>query len=345
MSLRLTTALLASAFVLVPCASADVLPGVSHRTRLYDSASYKESAFVVGHPGVVLRTNDHGAHYTAIKVPTTDALFSIDINQAGQGAIVGRSGLVLVTSDGGNTWTKTNALSDVENEDDRPHLFSVDVLENGTIVAVGSFATIVRSTDLGQTWQRATVNVNLPQDSRSRGRQHEEEEEDINAGFEEEARLTSVSFGDDKVGYAVGEFGMVLRSDDGGASFKRQRSATDTLLFSVHAVSAKHVVASGSDGTIVETTNGQTWKRVTSGTTNHLFGIWASADTCIAVGADGAVVVRKGSAPFQVIPTHVHTWLSSVALHDGTHGTVTGGLGHLLLTKDAGSTFSVVVGE
>lgn len=343
MSLRFTTALLASAFVLVPCASADVLPGVSHRTRLYDSASYKESAFVVGHPGIVLRTTDHGAHYTNVKVPTTDALFSIDINQAGQGAIVGRSGLVLVTSDGGNTWTKTNALTDVEKEDDRPHLFAVDVLENGTIVAVGSFATIVRSTDLGKTWERSAIDVTLPHDPRSRSH---DDEEDMNAGFEEEARLTGVSFGDDKAGYVVGEFGMVLRSDDGGASFKRQRSATETLLFSVHAVSAKHAVASGSDGTIVETTDGQTWKRVTSGTTNHLFGIWASADTCVAVGADGAVVLRKGaSAPFQVVPTHIHTWLSSVALHDGTHGTVTGGLGHLLLTKDAGSTFSVVVGE
>ena len=127
--------------------SAEQAAGISHRTRFYDVAVHGRDIFVIGHPGVVLRSSDQGRHFARVNVPTTDALFSIDINKAGLGAIVGRGGLVLLTSDGGATWTKTNAYRHLSAqgaaEDDKPHLFAVDVLESGAIVAAGDFGVIV----------------------------------------------------------------------------------------------------------------------------------------------------------------------------------------------------------
>ncbi len=347
---RASRVLLLSLLVFIaiaPSASAIEIAGVSHRTRLYDSAAHGKDVFVVGHPGTLLRSSDQGKHFTPVTVPSQDALFSIDFNRSGLGAIVGRSALVLITSDGGGTWTKTQALAAKEGEE-RPHLFSVDVLETGTIVAVGDFATIVYSTDRGKTWSKASIDASEPaaaEEKAGRGGLPNREEHE-NAGFEDEARLTGVSFGDDQHGFVVGEFGIVMGSEDGGRTWKRQHSATDKLLFSVDAVSGKRVVASGSDGTIVETKDGRTWAVVATPIASHLFGVWASDDLIVAVGADGAVIRRSGSSgPFQVIPTHVHTWLSSVELYDGTHGVIAGGLGHLLGTDNAGQSFSHLTGE
>lgn len=349
MSPRLLTLLIVSSlFTLVSDASAKEIPGVSHRSRLYDSAAHKGKVLVVGYPGLVLRSSDHGKTFTPLDVPTHDALFSIDINKAGFGAIVGRGGLVLLTKDGGATWSKTNALT-AEEGADKPHLFAVDVLESGTIVAVGDFATIVRSTDRGETWERATFDATDPGPpgaGEGEAAEAEPAEEYANEGFEDEARLTGISFGDEQRGYVVGEFGMVIATEDGGATWKRQHSGTRNLLFSVHATGATHAVTVGSDGIVLETRDGQTWSVVPTPQSDHLFGVWASDGTCIAVGADGAMIRRPSAdAPFEVIPTNVHTWLSSVALHDGKHGVVAAGLGYLLQTDNGGKSFSIVAGE
>ncbi len=339
--------LMSLAFAIATPASAVEIAGVSHRTRLYDSAAYGKDVFVVGHPGLVLRTSDQGQHFSPVAVPSQDALFSIDFNKAGLGAIVGRSGLVLLSTDGGATWSKTQALAGDGEGEEKPHLFSVDVLENGTIVAVGDFATIVYSNDRGKTWKKASVDASEPgggaaaaRDGLPSAAEHE------NAGFEEEARLTGVSFGDDQHGFAVGEFGIIMASEDGGQSWRRQHSPTDKLLFSVHAVTGKHVIAAGSDGTILESKDGRQWAIVPTPVPDHLFGVWASEQLVLAVGGDGTVI-RRGSpsGAFQVVPTHVHTWLNAVDLYDGTHGFVAGGLGHLLSTQDAGQSFSHITGE
>ena len=158
-----------------PGGSAEQAAGISHRTRLYDVAVHGRDIFVVGHPGVVLRSYDQGRHFARVNVPTTDALFSIDINKAGVGAIVGRRGLVLLTSDGGATWTKTNAhrhlSAQAAAEDEMPHLFAVDVLEGGEIVAAGDFGVIVHSPDGGKSWTRRAFDATDPAAQlRGRGR-------------------------------------------------------------------------------------------------------------------------------------------------------------------------------
>jgi photosystem II stability/assembly factor-like uncharacterized protein len=353
MSRRVSTTVLALLAALAGRASADSitsassggLPGVSHRSRLYDAAAHESNAYVVGFPGLLLRTSDQGKSFTPVSVPTQDALFSIDINKAGLGAVVGRSGLVLLTSDGGATWTKTNAFPKVEEGEERPHLFAVDVLESGIIVAVGNFATIVRSADRGKTWQRITFDPTRPKPPE--GAPEAAEREDENEGFEDEARLTGIAFGDENSGFVVGEFGMVLKSEDAGATWSRQRGATGKLLFAVHAASGSHAAAAGSDGSVLETRDGgATWQLLSTPTTNHLFGVWLTENSCTAVGADGTVLVRRGGeAAFELVATHVHTWLSSVSLHDAAPGLVTGGLGHLLVTRDAGRSFSTLTGE
>lgn len=76
------------------------------------------------------------------------------------------------------------------------------------------------------------------------------------------ATLSSVSFVNDKTGYAVGHWGAILRSDDGGEHWAQQRLALeeDRPLFAVHFFDEQHGVAVGLWSLVLVTQDGgKTW--------------------------------------------------------------------------------------
>ena len=92
---------------------------------------------------------------------------------------------------------------------------------------------------------------------------------------------------------AVGEGGTIVRSTDGGRTWRRQPSGTpDDFLYGVACPSPSTCVAVGGGGTILRSTDGgRTWRSQTSGTTNFLFGVTcASPSTCFAVGPRGTIL-------------------------------------------------------
>lgn len=60
----------------------------------------------VGEQGIVLLSDDHGAHWRQAKVPVSVALTNVRFSSAKVGWAVGHSGVVLRTLDGGETWVK-----------------------------------------------------------------------------------------------------------------------------------------------------------------------------------------------------------------------------------------------
>lgn len=90
---------------------------------------------------------------------------------------------------------------------------------------------------------------------------------------------------------AVGEEGAIVRSEDGGTTWKKQQSTTDVTLWAVHFWSADSGVVAGDGGTILTTSNGgTTWTRRPSGldtsARSFLFGVAMRGDTLIAVGGE-----------------------------------------------------------
>lgn len=318
---------------------------LSHRDRLYDATGFDKTLFVVGHPGRLLRSRDGGTTFQSLSVAKHDeALFSIAFNSKGEGAVVGRSGFVLLTSDKGETWTSTV----VQLEGEKPSLFSVDVLEDGTIVAVGNFGVIVRSTDKGKTWSRSTYTSEKPAETAEQAAACAAagSAEADNEGAIDEARLTDIAFVDGEHGYAVGEFGLIIYTEDGGNTFKRQSSCTDRTLYSVSVISPTRLLAVGSDGAAVETKDsGTTWNVVPTNTNEHLFGVFADGQRAAVVGAVGTLLVRDGDGPLKLIDTGVHSWLSSVWLDAKGQGVVVGGRAFVLGTRDGAKTQQRISGE
>lgn len=345
-ALVLTLALLTSS------TRAEPIQSISHRDRLYDVTAFGDSLFVVGHPGRLLRSRDGGKTFHDVDGGQgRQALFSIAFNEKGEGAIVGRSGMVLVSADKGESWSATTVKFDEE----RPTLYAVDVLDDGTIVAVGEFGVIARSQDHGKSWTKSSYTVELPKRAESAAPQGEASadacdalgaSEAENEGAIEEARLTDLRFIDDTRGFIVGEFGLVLYTEDGGKTYARQRSCTDKLLYGVAVIDAQRALAVGAEGTVIETANGGLdWTAQKTGTEEHLFGVWADARRAIVLGAAGTIVVRSGDGPFKVAPSDVHTWLVSAWLDDKGQGLIVGGRAYLLRTRDGGNTQQRIFGE
>lgn len=346
---RVLKALLASLAVGLVGSSAHAEPvkQLSHRDRLYDATSIGNELYAVGHPGLLLRSTDGGKSFDTVRAGQTDeALFGISFNRKGQGAVVGRSGAIFTTQDQGKTWQK----GVVTLGEEKPSLFSVSVLDDGVIVAVGEFGAIARSADQGKTWTRSTFSVEVDAKAAKAADAscHESTSGSAsdNADQVQEARLTDVAFLDATQGLVVGEFGLLLRTEDGGRTFKRQLSCTDMMLYSVATAVGDRSLAVGAAGTVIESSDGgRTWARRSSGTPEHLFGAFETDKRAIVIGAAGTALVREGAGNFKPVETGVHGWLTAVALDSKGEGVVVGGRGYVRRTDNGGNTLQRVLGE
>ena len=98
--------------------------------------------------------------------------------------------------------------------------------------------------------------------------------------------LNSVDFINSNTGWAVGGYGTILKTTNGGTNWTSQTSGTSNTLCSVNFVDQNTGWAVGESGTILKTTNGGTnWISQTSGTTNTLFSVnFVDQNTGWAVG-------------------------------------------------------------
>jgi photosystem II stability/assembly factor-like uncharacterized protein len=105
--------------------------------------------------------------------------------------------------------------------------------------------------------------------------------------------INSVFFTSATAGWAVGDFGAILATTDGGATWSPQSSGITRRLNSVFMASSTVGWAVGDSGTILKTANGSTWTAQTSGTTlklNAVGGLAGSTTIAWAVGNGGKIV-------------------------------------------------------
>jgi photosystem II stability/assembly factor-like uncharacterized protein len=120
-----------------------------------------------------------------------------------QTGIVAGSGLVIKTTDGGQSWTRLAATGDNFN--------SISALDSNRIFVSGLSGTILKTEDGGRNWQRLRNggDITLPN-----------------------YQLWDLLFTDEQHGYAAGEKGLVIYTDDGGRHWAEfDRFTKDNLRF------------------------------------------------------------------------------------------------------------------
>lgn len=174
-------------------------------------------AVAVGNNGTVLRTTNAGVDWTAIDVGgLTDNLFSVEFSGASAGWISGENGTLLMTSDGGASWTPQTSGTHLD-------LWDASFVSATDGWAAGDF-TIVNTANGGSDWTTIKSKTTaLP-------------------------TLHAIAFTDANHGWAVGDAGTIVSTDDGGASWLLLQHRDDFWLNDVQFLTATEGWAVGGRG-------------------------------------------------------------------------------------------------
>jgi photosystem II stability/assembly factor-like uncharacterized protein len=144
--------------------------------------------------------------------------------------------------------------------------------------------------------------------------------------------------------WAVGNFGSIYRTTDGGQTWESHESGTRNPLFGIDFADADNGWAVGKSSLILHTADGgRTWKPQKSAISSekHLFRVKAvDARTAWAVGDWGALTVtHDGGATWEDRSLGDDVVLNDVSFPDADHGFVVGEFGTVMATSDGGKTW------
>jgi len=291
-------------------------------------------AWAVGNFGVIQHTTDGGKTWREVDSGTRLPLFSIDFGDAQHAWAVGKSALVLRTEDAGKTWkTQTTPLS-IEK-----HLFKVRAVDANTAWGVGDWGTIIATKDGGATWQDRSLGVTPVKTESVPGRTTTTITDDI--------ILYDVSFPDPQHGFIVGEFGTLLVTADGGATWMRREMPTEKTLFGADFDTPDRGWVVGMDGLVLRTDDGgHTWevqhgKPETAGVEDinfretlknpGMYAVRVEGDYGVVVGDVGMVLTSSDGgrtwARRELPDEDRLVWLRDVSLAPGAGGFAVGAAG------------------
>jgi photosystem II stability/assembly factor-like uncharacterized protein len=151
--------------------------------------------------------------------------------------------------------------------------------------------------------------------------------------------LNDIAFVSKQVGTIVGNYGTILRTVDGGATWQQVASGTTDSLGAVDFPTAMVGYATGVAGRILKTTNGGlTWAPLASGTTRDLRGVsFRSATLGWVVGANGTIRrTTNGGATWTKQQSGTAKALAGVDFVSGSAGWAVGSAGTILRTANGG---------
>lgn len=198
--------------------------------------------------------------------------------------------------------------------------------QNGVAVGGGlssnhKVSKILKTTDSGKNWDIQTKN----------------------------ATLYAVSFSDNNIGTAVGDWGTIIRTSDGGETWEEQSSGVATHLRGVYFSDANTGTTVGLTGRILRTTNGgQDWVNQSTGIFNVIFNdvYFFDVNNGWVVGTGGNIhYTSDGGANWILQNSGTTHALNSVVFSDFNNGIVVGDNGLIIKTTDAGLTWVIYSNE
>lgn len=160
--------------------------------------------------------------------------------------------------------------------------------------------------------------------------------------------LFSVSFCNEKEGWACGRWGTVLHSEDAGQTWKMQESGTDYTLSGVFFATPREGWAVGDGGTIIHTTDGgKSWKHQESPVPFFLMGLYfTDVRQGWIVGERTTILhTRDGGQTWEVQFQDEDFILKRVSFCDDRNGWAVGEYGFTYHTTDGGETWERQAGE
>lgn len=242
-----------------------VLARQPERAVTLSAARVGKRVVAVGERGLILLSDDQGAHWRQSPCPVSVTLTTVRFADAQHGVVVGHGGVVLTTADAGETWTlrldgqrlaqlvlaSAKASGDAIHVRDAERLVAdgpdkplLDILawDAQNLLAVGAYGLALHSADGGKSWTSWMERLPNPR----------------------ALHLYSVRRSGNTL-LIAGEQGVVMRSDDGGASFRPLNTPYKGSWFTAELLSDQRLVLAGLRGNAWRSEDGgATWAQLVS---------------------------------------------------------------------------------
>ena len=251
-----------------------VRAGLPH-DAIYSLESSGGSLWAIGGHGLVLRSNDSGGEWQKVASPGDFAALDI-AHHDGQPVLVGQAGKAFHLVDEGKGWEQLDT-------DTEERLLSIATLSDGSQLSVGAFGTIVKRSAESDSFNSVVVNWDAI----------------VEDGFE--PHLYDVIQTEAGTVLVAAEFGMVLRSRDGGKTWSVQNK-NDSSVFALHQGPNGLLVGVGQAGYIITSIDdGKSWQTSKSGTNANLLGVGSSGNTFAVVGVRAVLKSSDGARSWQAV--------------------------------------------
>lgn len=181
-----------------------------------------ERGWITGYYGTVLRTDDGGEAWQLSTIGSTDLLRRVDFVDENKGWAISHRGSIFHSADGGQTWDTQHQIADT-------YLRDISFIDQNVGWAVGHNATILHTIDGGKNWV---------------------DQELANYVGRDLPRLSGVAAFDAMHAIAVGEFGVVAITANGGATWTVVPVPVKTTYTAVTAA-RNFAMAVGLDGVAI----------------------------------------------------------------------------------------------
>lgn len=307
---------------------------LADRSLLLDIVAVEDRLVAVGERGHILVINQADADWEQAHVPTRQMLTAVHFADERRGWAVGHDGLVLVTSNGGKDWSRQYDGLALQAGYNREKL---QLLNERRVALEQSLAGAENPDDrkdMLATLEELLLDI-------------EDAEYAMEAPLETPP-LLDIWFRDALHGYAVGAFGTLLMTDDGGVNWEQVGDRLDNPqqlhLNGVVGDSNGGIWIAGESGLLFRSRDGgSSWSLLDSPYQGTFFGIARAAESgrLIAFGLRGnAFFSDDGGDSWQRSNTDTDRSIAGGSWLNDRFVVLVGNVGSMLVSRDGGENFT-----
>ena len=327
------------------------------RSLLLDVVRHGNKIVAVGERGHILISNDLGKQWKQVKVPVGQMLTAVDFINERLGWAVGHDGHVVHTEDGGETWAlqrdglKAQAEINVASlhiAKETLKAIKVKIAIGPTQVEIAEGVTPLKAPEIVQVDEYGyEITPMTIEEQLEEAKWEVQNAQDRIAGTIVAPPLMDVWFSDDKHGWAVGAFGILIQTVDGGKTWINRSGDLGNKdsyhLNAVNGIANGTVIIAGEAGFVTYShDNGQTWTRASFAYEGSVFGLGVSQDglMIVATGLRGNTLkTHDAGITWEAIYPGIDYSLSNASLYGDSSLILVGTGGSISISHDKGSSF------